>query len=365
MADATYGAKQAPNPDVRFRTDRAGDVDTPYHKDADRAALLSAISAATAALGTQTTLAAILSTLQAQSSLAVSLWTDNSGAYLVRQDIIDEDTGVITIRWTNASGTVATPGAGLRPVANEESLHTQAFTYRATAGGTGYSTNDIIQRVVVMDLNTSPATVVSSVWVNITTGAVMGTAPSMANLQPAPEGLPANAATETTLSAISGKLPATLGAKLAALSLGVALANEQEDMLQAIADMAANYLANADTPADVTSPEPTSVTVSIASGASLSGAIAIRGALSGIIMPAGWDAAGLTFQVSMDNTNFSNLYADGVEFTVASAAVAAGRAVSLPLNNFLGWRYVKVRSGTAASPVDQTAARNLTLALAG
>ena len=235
MADATYGAKQAPSPDTLFRTDLKSGAHTPYHKDEDRAALLAAVAAATSALATQATQAQILATLQAQSSLAVSIWTDNSGAYFVRRDVIDQDSGTITVTWTNPSGTTATPGAGLRPAANEEALEQVAYTYRATAGGAGYSTNDIIQRVVVMDLNTSPATVVSSVWVNITTGAVMGTAPSMANLQPAPEGLPANAATETTLSVISGKLPATLGQKASAASLAVSLSTEDQAILSLLA----------------------------------------------------------------------------------------------------------------------------------
>lgn len=209
MADASYGAKQAPSPDVQFATDLKAGKHTPYHKDEDRPALVAAIAAATANLGLQSTLASIDATLKAQADIAVSLWTDNSGAFYVRRDVIDQDSGTVTVTFTNPTGTAATPGANLRPVANEESLHTETIRYVSNVSGTGHTSGDMLERVVVMDANASPPTVVSSTWVNLTTGAVMATPPTIGNLTANPTALPANAMTETTGAAILAKMIAS------------------------------------------------------------------------------------------------------------------------------------------------------------
>lgn len=98
----------------------------------------------------------------------------------------------------------------------------------------------------------------------------------------------------------------------------------------------------------------------IASGASLSGAVNLSGhVLVGVYMPASWTAAGLTFQGSNDGVTWANIYAsDGAE---VSATAAAGQYISLDSNTFLGVKYLKVRSGTSAAAVNQGAARTLVL----
>jgi hypothetical protein len=100
--------------------------------------------------------------------------------------------------------------------------------------------------------------------------------------------------------------------------------------------------------------------VTIASGASLSGAVDLNGCgLVRIQMPAGWDAAVLTFQVSLDGLTFANLYdRAGNEYTVQ---VAASSSIIVPPSDFAGLRWLKVRSGTAGVAVNQTAERVLNL----
>lgn len=100
--------------------------------------------------------------------------------------------------------------------------------------------------------------------------------------------------------------------------------------------------------------------VAIASAGSLSGAASLLGlSLCGIVMPASWTTANLTFQVSRDGTTFVNLYdKSGNEYTVTAAA---SRGIIVPWEDFALWRYVKVRSGTAGAPVAQDAARSLIL----
>lgn len=103
-------------------------------------------------------------------------------------------------------------------------------------------------------------------------------------------------------------------------------------------------------------------TATIASGASLSGAATCStGRLARIDMPAAWTAASLTFQVSNDGVTYNNLYdASGNEYTVTTAA---SRGVVVPLVDFLGASFLKIRSGTSGSPVTQGADRVLTLQL--
>lgn len=103
-------------------------------------------------------------------------------------------------------------------------------------------------------------------------------------------------------------------------------------------------------------------TATIASSGNLSGVVDCGTArLAVIIMPASWTAADLTFQESVDNSTFVDKYdAYGVEYTVVSAA---SRAILINLADFIGARYLKVRSGTSGSPVAQGGTRALTLVL--
>jgi len=84
--------------------------------------------------------------------------------------------------------------------------------------------------------------------------------------------------------------------------------------------------------------------------------------LVGIIVPSSWTAANLTFSASPDNVTFADVYDDGG--TELKATVIAGAYVALR-NDFQcalsGLRYLKIRSGTTGTPVNQAAARTLTL----
>lgn len=82
--------------------------------------------------------------------------------------------------------------------------------------------------------------------------------------------------------------------------------------------------------------------------------------LVGILLPAAWTSAGLTLLVSGDGVTYGNLFdSTGTEF--AAAAVAAGTYVRISPNDTFGARFIQVRSGTSAVPVNQGADRSLTL----
>lgn len=100
----------------------------------------------------------------------------------------------------------------------------------------------------------------------------------------------------------------------------------------------------------------------IGSGESITSAINLAGRiLCGVYVPAGWTAASLTFQGSYDGTTFMDVYdSSGTE---EAASASASRYVAINHINFLGLRFLKVRSGTSASPINQGAERTLVLEL--
>lgn len=114
--------------------------------------------------------------------------------------------------------------------------------------------------------------------------------------------------------------------------------------------------------------------VKIASGASQSGEIDCSGQdILGIIVPTGWTAAAITFLAAEREDEAGNaatfvpIYDDaGTEVSIPSAAAAAGRYIALrpdvaPLTRG-PWR-IKLRSGVAATPVNQAAERTITVVL--
>lgn len=103
-------------------------------------------------------------------------------------------------------------------------------------------------------------------------------------------------------------------------------------------------------------------TVTIASSASLSSLAAGDGrVLVGIIMPASWDAADLTFKASnTGGADFLDVYEESSD-TQLTVQAGASRHIRLRVNEWACFPYLKVQSGTTAVPVNQTAERVITL----
>ena len=83
-----------------------------------------------------------------------------------------------------------------------------------------------------------------------------------------------------------------------------------------------------------------------------------------IFMPAPWDAANLTFQVATaPGGTYQDLYDDGG--TEVNVVAAASRAIGVDLHAgpLASARFIKIRSGTTATPVTQTAARSIVLVI--
>ncbi len=107
--------------------------------------------------------------------------------------------------------------------------------------------------------------------------------------------------------------------------------------------------------------------VTIANGQSLSGQIDLEGyALVGIYMPAAWTTANLTFLASdVTGGTFQDIYDDNGN--PANAAANAGRCIGLDqiAGVLAPFRFLKLRSGTASTPVNQGADRTIKLICKG
>lgn len=92
--------------------------------------------------------------------------------------------------------------------------------------------------------------------------------------------------------------------------------------------------------------------VTISNGTSLSGALDVADyTVVGVITDSAWDTAAITFQASADGTNFFSLFNAGTEISFAAATASSYHIIDPAL--MLGVRAIKVRSGTAGTPVNQ------------
>jgi len=89
-------------------------------------------------------------------------------------------------------------------------------------------------------------------------------------------------------------------------------------------------------------------------------------ALGGVLVSTAWTDAQITVQGSFDGTTYFDVYTStGGEVTIGTSGSSAivGRYLSFDPFPFVGLPFIKLRSGTGASPVTQVATRSLTLAL--
>lgn len=109
-------------------------------------------------------------------------------------------------------------------------------------------------------------------------------------------------------------------------------------------------------------PAGASQNADIAAAGSLSAAVDLGDQrLQRIDMPAAWTAAALTFQASPDGVTYRNLHNAAGEISVPADV---DRSIAVDPEIFASIRYIKVRSGTAAAPINQLAARTLVLVTA-
>jgi hypothetical protein len=101
-----------------------------------------------------------------------------------------------------------------------------------------------------------------------------------------------------------------------------------------------------------------SFTTSIGAGLSQSANITVGNTvLDTLLVPTGWTAANITLLGSIDGTTFFPVHdAAGAEVILNAAA---DRIVRFPPDFRIGFPFLRVRSGTTATPVNQAAARTV------
>jgi len=106
------------------------------------------------------------------------------------------------------------------------------------------------------------------------------------------------------------------------------------------------------------------ITATIASGQRLSGAVSIANkTLVGIVIPANWTTASLSFQASGDGgTTFGELLDEtATAKSVSSITGGAYTVIAVDPTKWRGITSLKVRSGTSGAAVNQTNTVNLVL----
>lgn len=101
------------------------------------------------------------------------------------------------------------------------------------------------------------------------------------------------------------------------------------------------------------------LTTTIARGAALSAVVPLGGCpVLALAMPAAWDEAPLTVQVSPDGQTFYDL--DGPDDTALTLAAEPGRVIWIDdYAQWAGIRFLKLRSGTPDSPLAQSGDRSI------
>lgn len=120
------------------------------------------------------------------SGFVESLWTDDTAAYFVRSD------NGTAITWFTISGSsCSAPGTGARPAGGTSAVIDRSG-YQATAGGTGFSSGDLLDHFTIMD--PASGAVIGNFWINATTSAKLTSGPSAGSIVPISP-LPTGAAT--------------------------------------------------------------------------------------------------------------------------------------------------------------------------
>ena len=134
------------------------------------------------------------------SSLADNLVVDAAGVYWILQD----QGGGTFVYYKLSTLAVGTPTAPVVPAATSTGLQIVDQSYDVITAGTGYAVGDILEHIVVLNIVTVPPTIITSAWINITQGTVLGAVPVAANIVITP--------TTQTITAVDGGL-ATIGTK--------------------------------------------------------------------------------------------------------------------------------------------------------
>lgn len=112
-------------------------------------------------------------------------------------------------------------------------------------------------------------------------------------------------------------------------------------------------------------PRTTAVAV-ISPGESVSDTIDLKSdSLLAFVAPTTWSTAALNFEVSVNNLDWNVLGITDPDGTLRSnwSSLTPSMVYTVDAGSLLAWRYVRLRSGTHSSPVNQSAQCNFTIVM--
>ena len=163
-------------------------------------------------------LSAILGELVNTKTFADLVVQDSNKNYFIRKEVYDQTTELTTVQFYNFNNTLGSPVGTVLPAKLTGSGDSIVENkYYATVAGTGFSIGDSISSIVLVDGETRAISTLG--WMNITTGLPIAI-PPQASIKGYEDLI------EEVLTRISQQLPASLGSKVSAQSLPVALATD-------------------------------------------------------------------------------------------------------------------------------------------
>jgi len=149
---------------------------------------------------TETTLAAILTQLQGDRSIAAHQFIDATGSVYLKVLAFSADTNTYTSTNLTLAGTSYTPTAPETPLSKKDADTTETI-WEITTAGTGYSVGDVVSQFTLISQG-PPISVLGVLWYNQTTDAALAVAPSAGHRRR----VGAVAATESTVSEVSNRI---------------------------------------------------------------------------------------------------------------------------------------------------------------
>ena len=107
------------------------------------------------------------------------------------------------------------------------------------------------------------------------------------------------------------------------------------------------------------------VTMTIPSGDSVSGVLALNGdSPVAFHAPSAWTTAAMQIEATINGTDWITVINDEVGSTTGNySALTANAGYAVDFKSFLGYRGIRLRSGSAGSPVNQAADRVFTVSV--
>jgi len=127
----------------------------------------------------------ILTQLQNQKDFEETVWIDtgNSNTVYIRTVTLNEGTGVKTITYSLPDGTTYLPVGPSVQASSSNDVEFSRNQYKANAGGTGYTTGNVISQILVLDTTTTTPSLRATLWYNESTLAFIST-PTPGTLDP-------------------------------------------------------------------------------------------------------------------------------------------------------------------------------------